>query len=313
MKIIDQILQEDYFINEPPVLVDIGASGELNSKWKSIAKYSLCIAFDADDREFQIREETNRSFRKLITINRIVTEKPEIESGFFLTKSPFCSSILEPDSSSLRPWIFSDLFEVTGKKNMPGISLLQSFEDAGIRYVDWFKADTQGTDLRLYKSLPIQIRENMLAAEFEPGIMDAYKMEDKLYMVMNEMEKHSCWLSSMVVKGSQRITRENAASIGYYASSKIVKTSPGWAEITYLKNSVNLSRRQLLLLMVFAVIERQFGFALELANEGMQQYEDSIFDKCRVSILNTIRKEKIKLPLLLVKRKLVKLLGGVNA
>jgi len=312
MNIVEHILKSEYFINQPPVLVDIGASGELNPKWKLIARHSICIAFDADDREFKVKEETNSQFLNLITINRIVTGNSDYQPGFFLAKSPFCSSILEPDEASLSSWIFSDLFEVTGKKNMPGISLLQAFQDAGINYVDWFKSDTQGTDLRLFVSLPSSIKENILAAEFEPGIMDAYKNEDKLRSVMEEMEKNQYWLSSMVVKGSQRISRKNAAPYGFYASSKIIKTSPGWAEITYLRNLSNLSTRQLLLLFVFAIIENQFGFALEIAEWGTKKQAESIFIDCRDFADRKIRKEKMKLPFILVKRRLIKLLGGIN-
>jgi hypothetical protein len=58
MKIIKTILESDYFAAAPPVLVDIGASGEINTKWKPIAPYSICIAFDADDREFHITKQT---------------------------------------------------------------------------------------------------------------------------------------------------------------------------------------------------------------------------------------------------------------
>ena len=58
MKIIDQILRSEHFRDQPPVLIDIGASGGIHSKWKYIAKYSYCIAFDADDkkREALLRE-----------------------------------------------------------------------------------------------------------------------------------------------------------------------------------------------------------------------------------------------------------------
>jgi hypothetical protein len=132
-------------------------------------------------------------------------------------------------------------------------------------------------------------------------------------MVMEEMEKNHCWLSSMTVKGSQRISRTHAGSYGYYASSKIIKTSPGWAEITYLRKTTNLSCRQLLLLFVFAQIEKQLGFALEVAELGMTLYKEPIFNACRESTTRKISQRKMKLPLLLAKRKLIRILGGMNA
>src|SRR5450432_1182084 len=112
MKIIDQIMRSEYFRDQPPVLIDIGASGGLHSKWKYIAKYAYCVAFDADEREFQISEEINKDYKKLIHINRIVTALPSGNANFYLTYSPFCSSLLEPDEEKLSPWLFKPLFEV---------------------------------------------------------------------------------------------------------------------------------------------------------------------------------------------------------
>ncbi len=101
MKIIQKILKSDFLKEQPPVLIDIGASGEINARWKEIAPYSICIAFDADDREFHITEQTNKSYKKLITFNRIVTATPEDQANFYLTHSPFCSSLLEPAAAVL--------------------------------------------------------------------------------------------------------------------------------------------------------------------------------------------------------------------
>src|SRR5258706_3037691 len=110
--IIDKIMRSEYFRDQPPVLIDIGASGGIHSKWKSIAKYAYCVAFDADDREFQISEETNKDYKKLIHVNRIVTALPAGNAPFYLTNSPFCSNLLEPDKENLYPCVFKPLFAV---------------------------------------------------------------------------------------------------------------------------------------------------------------------------------------------------------
>ena len=205
MKIIQDILLSDYFNNKPPVLIDIGASGEINAKWKPIASYSACIAFDADDRDFRIEEDMNKGYKKLITVNRIVTADPVNNQTFYLTSSPYCSSLLEPDENKLSPWLFKNLFQVEKITTLPSITIQEALKQAGLSYIDWFKSDTQGTDLRLFKNLPGEIVNGILAAEFEPGIMDAYKGEDKLHMIMQEMDQDDFWLSTMEVKGTQRL------------------------------------------------------------------------------------------------------------
>src|SRR5450631_553509 len=262
MKIFDTILQSSFFKDQPPVLIDIGASGGIHPKWKTIAKYSCCLAFDADDREFQISEQTNKDFKKLVRVNRIVTALPSGNTPFYLTYSPFCSSLLEPDEEKLSPWLFKPLFEVKKITSLPTVTLGETLLSANISYIDWFKVDTQGTDLRLYKSLPARIQETILFAEFEPGILDAYKDEDKLYSVMQEMHTQGFWLSSMNVKGTQRLQNSYALQIGGFLSERIIRTSPGWAELTYFRNPEGLSIRNLLLMIVFALLERQYGFAL---------------------------------------------------
>jgi hypothetical protein len=313
MKIIDTILQSSFFKDQPPVLIDIGASGGIHPKWKTIAKYACCVAFDADEREFQISEEINKDYKKLIHINRIVTALPSGNVPFYLTQSPFCSSLLEPDEEKLRPWLFKSLFEVKKITSLPAVTLAETLQSAAITYVDWFKVDTQGTDLRLYKSLPQKIRETILLAEFEPGILDAYKGEDKLYSVMEEMQTQGFWLSSMNIKGTQRLQNSYSAQIGNFLSERIIKTSPGWAELTYFRKPGNLSFRSLLLMIIFALLERQYGFALELADYGKQQFQDPLLDECRKAVLVKIRKEKRKIPLILLKRKINKLFAHIHA
>ncbi|HEY8733033.1 MAG TPA: hypothetical protein VIL90_00615, partial [Puia sp.] len=263
MKIIDKIMRSEYFADDPPVLIDIGASGGLHPKWKYIAKYAYCVAFDADEREFKITEQTNSGYKKLIHINRIVTDFPSASATFYLTRSPYCSSLLEPDEERLRPWLFKPLFQVEKVTSLPTVTLAETLQSAGISYIDWFKIDTQGTDLRLYKSIPDNIREKILFAEFEPGIMDAYKGEDKLYSVMQEMHAEGFWLSSMNIKGTQRLQSKYVKQLGGFLSERIIRTSPGWAELSYFRNPEGFSCRNLLLMIVFSIFERQYGFALE--------------------------------------------------
>ena len=313
MKIIDKIMQSEYFRDQPPVLIDIGASGGIHSKWKYISKYAYCVAFDADDREFQISEQSNRDYKKFIHVNRIVAPSSSGNTPFYLTNSPFCSSMLEPDEEKLKPWLFKPLFEVKKITHLPAVTLQETLQSANISYIDWFKVDTQGTDLRLFKSLPSKIQETVLLAEFEPGIMDAYKDEDKLYAVMQEMHNQGFWLSSMNVKGTQRLQNSYARKIGGFFSERIIRSSPGWAELTYLRSPEDLSIRNLLLMIVFALLERQYGFALELADKGIVQFRNPLLDECRQAVLGKIQTEKMKIPLILLKRKINKLFAGIHA
>lgn len=313
MTIIDRILQSQLFKDQAPVLIDIGASGEINAKWAAIAPYSICLAFDADDREFHITEAVDKTYKKLITVNRIVTAQPTDKTSFYLTASPFCSSLLEPDNARLEPWIFSSLFKVDKITSLPATTISDALRQAGITYIDWFKTDTQGTDLRLYNSLSDNVRSGILAAEFEPGIMDAYKGEDKLYTIMQQMHGADYWLSSMEVKGTQRLHKDYIRDISPFFAQRMLRKTPGWAEITYLRQPGPLSVRQILLLYIFALVEKQYGFAIEIAVHGKGLFpQESLFETCRLEALKKLTAGKRSAPLVFIKRQINKLFSNIH-
>ena len=158
---IDEILSQPALKEKPPVFIDVGASGEIHPIWNDVAKYAVCIAFDADTRKFSIEEKHHEGYRKLYLINKIVTADGG-ECDFYLTKSPYCSSVLEPDKHALEDWYYSDLFTVERTMKLESTTLQQALDHTGIDYVDWFKTDSQGTDLRILKSLADKLVNRMI-------------------------------------------------------------------------------------------------------------------------------------------------------
>ncbi len=313
--ILKEIFSQECLKSKPPVLLDIGASGAIHSYWKDIAKYSVCLAFDADDRELHIEEKENSSFKKLIVFNSLVHPEVAGELDFYLTKSPYCSSALEPDTESLSKWAFGDKFIVERKVKLNSVLLPDALKKSGYDYVDWFKTDSQGLDLNLFLSLPQEIRNKSLVAEFEPGLIDAYKGESKLFSVLAEMSKSVFWLAEFNIKGSQRISVEtlNELSDNEFTRKLISfshKTSPGWGEMLFINGCENLTQeRELLLAWAFATITKQHGFALEIAEKGRQSTECEMFYKLHDFSKAQIRKVSILKLIPVIKTKLTKMLG----
>ena len=282
-KLIKNIMNHASLKNQPPVLVDIGASGFIHKKWRKIAKYSVCIAFDADTRDFDASEIENRNWRKLIKLNRLVAEIPRKAVNFYLTQSPHCSSTLQPDEKALEPWAFSQLFRVVDTKKLPATDIKTALKETGLEYIDWFKTDSQGTDLRIFCSIPEKISNNILTAEFEPGIIDAMKGEDKLHSLMAYMDTKPFWVTNMGIFGSNRISQTDLSSLNFIQKRSLgsfLKTAPGWCEITYI-NTLNsddhLSIRQYLLAWLFSTLHGEHGFGLFVARKGFEKYKDPIF------------------------------------
>lgn len=295
MKLIDKVLNHPLLQEKPPVLIDIGASENLNTKWKSFAKYSICMAFDADDRDFSITSKENAEFKKLYKINRIVTANDSNSEKFYLTKSPYCSSSLKPDLSSLSNYTFYDKFEVKSEKVLPTVRVKNIMKELNIEYVDWFKSDSQGTDLRLFLDLGENICKNVIVAELEPGIIDAYTNEDKLTDVLKKLSELNFWCSEFIVKGSIRM---NYNLLNYISNNELfkkllqlsLKTSPGWAELMFFNSyKENASLRNYLLGWVFSITQKQYGFAFELADKARKNFNDPIIIELFTKTKNLIK------------------------
>jgi hypothetical protein len=294
MKIIEEIFSHPSLLDNPPVLIDIGASTALPDNWKNIAKYSICIAFDPDSRQMEYMNKES-GYKKLYVYPKIVTGSPVNETNFYLTASPECSSTLPPIQKNIENYSFSPFFTVEKELKFQAATVPQVLAELGLNHIDWFKTDTQGTDLRIFKSIPGNIRHKIITAELEPSIADTYKGEDKLSHVMSFMDHEPFWSSDIKVQHSRRISRQAMNKYFSPLMRKLINTvlspSPCWAELTFFNEFENnlFSIREYLLGCVFAMEERQYGFAIAIAEKGKQKFGDPIFDKllrkniCRIN------------------------------
>jgi hypothetical protein len=161
-------------------------------------------------------------------------------------------------------------------------------------------------------SLPEAIKAKILIVDLEPGIIDAYSNEDKLHKVMSEISSHGFWLSTMIVKGVQRLKPDYANQLGKYLAERLVKRSPGWAEVTYLREPNLKTEREYLLLFIFSILEKQYGFAIETIDEGLKHFPTPLMQKCKAHTLVLLNKNKVKVPLVILKRQIAKIFSKIN-
>jgi hypothetical protein len=118
------------------------------------------------------------------------------------------------------------------------------------------------------------------------------------------MDKQPFWMTSLNIKGSERIGRNSYASrlgkIDRRFLHALLKTSPGWGEVSYFntfeRDSPSLEKRDYLLGWVFAIIEKQYGFAMDIAVKGLQRFGDPIFEELSNFAFNKIRQAYVRLP-----------------
>jgi FkbM family methyltransferase len=273
MSVLVALLRE---LNIVPVLVDVGASGGGPEIWREIAPASIYLGFDPDLRE--IRTIADGEYEKATIVNSAVCEdKSASQTRFYLTRSPYCSSTLRPDTEALRDYIFHDLFDVLDEVNVRATTIERALREQQYDGLDWIKIDAQGADLRIFESIPDHVRDRIVAVDTEPGLLDAYRGEDLFVEVHRHLCSQGFWLSRIDVRGTKRVRKETIEflqrekpDLVAALNSERQRISPGWCEGRYLRTIGWLEAngaplRQFVLLWVFAVVDRQFGYAIDVS------------------------------------------------
>jgi hypothetical protein len=261
-----------------PVLVDVGSSAGAPPIWGPIAGVARQIGFDPDLRD--LREEAGRRFHRSTTVPAAVVADDVPETTFYLTRSPYCSSTLPPDVEALEHFLFADLFQVERTVTVKATTFSRVIEEMKLAHVDWLKIDSQGTDLRLYSSVPAAFQESLLALDVEPGLIDAYEGEDLFVEVQRTLSSSGWWLSQARVLGDIRISRPaiqelQSRGITPDDAKGNIRSTPAWVEARYLRTVEHLQRRcagsrEWTILWAFAMIDGQYGFAWEVAQAGSE-------------------------------------------
>ena len=261
---------------QPPVLMDVGASGDPPAVWAPIAAHSVFVGFDPDLRA--VRDTSTGRFRREIMVNEAVVADADVsKTKLFLTHSPYCSSTLRPDARGLADFLFSDLFKVVRETEVAATTLGEVIRRFQLPSVDWLKLDTQGIDLRLFQSLAPETSALVLALDIEPGLIDAYEGEDLFVDAHKHLVKSGFWLSDVNVEGTARMKPATLAwlqvehpDLDKQTIASLIEKSPGWTEARYLRTVESLrerraARRDYVLLWLFAVTCRKLGFAFDVA------------------------------------------------
>jgi len=280
---INNILNHPIFKKKPPILIDLGAGGDLKTDWNFIKKFSKIIKIDANARS--ISKDFNQEKDQII--NKIITPSKK-KSKFYFTKSSFCSSTLKPNENELKNWSFNKKFKVLKKKYLQTTTISKELNKKKIKYVDWVKFDLQGIDLKIFKSIPSQIRNSIIAVEFEPGIYEFYKKENKPAEIFNYMFKNY-FVEEIIfgegLKGSDKILN-NLNFLQKKSLNNFNKKSKIYINIFYLKKEIKMSQknlRQILIYICILISKKRYLEVLDILKKI--KFSDPIFKKIKKYIL----------------------------
>lgn len=299
MNLIARVMAEPELRAAPPVLVDVGAAGGVHPAWRRIARHAIGVGFEPDAREAAPLESARGMFARWIYCRGLAVPAapPDGTTALHLTQSPQCSSVLHPAKDALGEWTFAEFFRVVQTRSLPAMTLADALAAEKIDRVDWLKCDTQGIDLRLYRSLPKEWRARLLAVEFEPGLMEAYQGEDRLADVLAAMAEEPFWLAELevgrTVRGRAGLLAERLGPGAVKWARRLGPMAPGWANARYLRDvaraSEALDRRAFLLAWVFAMITGQHGQALTVATLGGRRWGGGIFETMATQSVRGLR------------------------
>lgn len=262
-----------------PILVDVGASGDQFPAWESIMSQSIYVGFDPDERA--LSETEGNSFYQYHILKQAITNDATSDSvKFYLTKFPYCSSTLKPLNNEVANYHFASYFDVIGETEAPATTLDQALQSLNLHAAHWLKLDSQGTDLRIIKSLPSSLVSSIMAVDIEPGLINSYEGEDLFVDAHAYLIQQGFWLSHAEVKGAIRV---KPSTLDHYSdlSDQIhkVRTSPGWVEARYLRKVETLTTEdEHKLLWLFAVVDTQYGYALDILEAFRLRFsEDTVY------------------------------------
>lgn len=255
-----------------PVLVDVGSSGPAMRVFAPLAPFSTIIGFDADSRGQG--EEFAKGFKRSILVPKaVVTDESVEEVEFVLTRNPYCSSTLEPDLDALESFVFQDLFVPVGRAKAPATTLNKVLKDQGLEGFDWVKVDSQGTDLRILRSLEPETFKRLLVVDVEPGLIDAYKGEDLFVDTHAFLVGNGFFLADVHTQSYARLrpstAREIARIIDVADATPFLKKSPTCCEARYFRTLEHLethgTKRMLITAFVFGLVDELLGYAFDVA------------------------------------------------
>jgi FkbM family methyltransferase len=203
MKKIDRVSESIFNAAGQLVLADVGASGESWDSYKAFENVADLLRFDPDIRAMEVMEGKNG--RRIVTISAALVEDERPEVEFYLTRSPYCSSTLEPAYEKLARYPYRDLFIVDKKVSVPAISVVKALSESGFPQIDWIKLDTQGTEGRILRSVPEASFDRLLVCDVEASLYAHYKGADTIEAIHPLMIENDFWVAQMTPHHNLRI------------------------------------------------------------------------------------------------------------
>lgn len=180
------------FLPNGLTLLDIGAAGGIEPRWKNVSKYLNYIGVEPDERSNKGLE--NQQIFKSVEILNSFAWSEETKIEFNLCRKPMVSSAYLPNRELLDQFPDSQRFDVIKKEILRAEPLSK---DEAVQNIDFIKLDIQGGELNALKGLGDSI-DNCLGMEIEIEFTEMYKSQPLFGDVHNFLSSKGFYFSDFV-------------------------------------------------------------------------------------------------------------------
>jgi len=132
---------------------------------------SRVIALEVDEK---LCHELNGQARPGLTYYPVALGRQQEDRPFFLTQSPMCASLYEPDEHLISQYANLEVMQPTGKTTIPTISLERFGGQFDLPPIDFIKIDVQGAELEVFQG-GTQVLKSVLGIVTEVEFVPLYK------------------------------------------------------------------------------------------------------------------------------------------
>ena len=264
-------------------LLDIGAAGDIELRWKRISRSIEYTGLEPDDRSYQLLiNKKNDCFKYNIIKKAVWSSKSKIK--YHLYEGWEQSSHYKPNQELTSIFPDNQRFNIV-KTEILEMSTIDKIVD---RTIDFIKIDAQGGELEIIKGCKKKI-EHVLGVELEIGIAPIYKDQPLLNEVYQKMKELNFEFIDFI---SLRRWERSSNNTGYgqiIFSDGLFLRSPEYIVKNYSKDKTVI-RKYIAILFVY----NRFDLFDTLMNSLKKIYPIEIKEWNKVSLKFKKRFNKIK-------------------
>ena len=165
-------------------LVDIGAAGDIEPRWKPFTEFINYIGFEPDGRSRKQLLSNKKSSTKTFKILPYAVWDSSKKIDFNLTQNPETSSVYKPNEAFLEKFPNSQRFKVERKISID----VKKIDDLNLPEADFIKIDIQGGELNSLIGAP-KFLKKVFGLEIEIEFLQMYNKQPLFGDVCNWLAK----------------------------------------------------------------------------------------------------------------------------